>query len=98
MKNPRFLLPLVLTAVVVAACATATSTVAPAQPKVIEPTPTLPPAVDAVTQATSSPTETAAPTVLPVATSRGLDLHATDPSTVNLASGGLQLVEFFRFT
>jgi hypothetical protein len=25
-------------------------------------------------------------------------LHATDPSTVNLASGGLQFVEFFRFT
>ena len=34
----------------------------------------------------------------PVATSRGPDLHATDPSAVSLASGGLQLVEFFRFT
>jgi hypothetical protein len=34
----------------------------------------------------------------PVATSRGPDLHATDPTTVNLASGGLQFVEFFRFT
>jgi hypothetical protein len=33
-----------------------------------------------------------------VATSRGPDLEATDPSTVNLASGQLQLVEFFRFT
>ena len=34
----------------------------------------------------------------PVATSRGPDLHATDPTSVNLASGGLQFVEFFRFT
>ena len=33
-----------------------------------------------------------------IATSRGPDLHATDPTTVNLASGQLQLVEFFRFT
>jgi len=33
-----------------------------------------------------------------VATSRGPNLEATDPSTVNLASGDLQLVEFFRFT
>lgn len=35
---------------------------------------------------------------LPVATSRGPNLEATDPSTVSLASGQLQLVEFFRFT
>ena len=39
-----------------------------------------------------------APTPLPVATSRGPDLHATDPSTVSLASGQYQLVEIFRFT
>ena len=45
-------------------------------------------------EATLAPTESA----LPVATSRGPELHATDPATVNLASGGLQLVEFFRFT
>jgi hypothetical protein len=37
-------------------------------------------------------------TALPVATSRGPDLHATDPTTVSLASGGLQFVEFIRFT
>jgi hypothetical protein len=36
--------------------------------------------------------------VLPAATSRGPDLEATDPATVSLASGQLQLVEFFRFT
>jgi hypothetical protein len=34
----------------------------------------------------------------PVATSRGPDLEATDPATVRLDSGELQLVEFFRYT
>lgn len=38
------------------------------------------------------------PTVLPIATSRGPNLEATDPTTVQLANGGIQLVEFFRFT
>src|SRR5690349_21128091 len=33
----------------------------------------------------------------PVATSRGPELHATDPTTVSLASGQVQFVEFFRF-
>jgi hypothetical protein len=43
--------------------------------------------------------EAATPTApVAVATSRGPDLEATDPATVSLASGGLQLVEFFRFT
>jgi hypothetical protein len=32
------------------------------------------------------------------ATPRGPKLEATDPATVSLASGQLQLVEFFRFT
>lgn len=35
---------------------------------------------------------------LPPFLPRGDALEATDPSTVALASGGLQLVEFFRFT
>lgn len=33
-----------------------------------------------------------------VATSRGDNLQATDPATVSLASGELQMVEIFRFT
>ena len=50
-----------------------------------------------VPEPTASPVpETATP--LPIATSRGPNLVATDPSTVALASGSLQLVEFFRFT
>ena len=44
-------------------------------------------------------TSTVPPTpVQAVATSRGPELEATDPTTVSLASGQLQLVEFFRFT
>jgi hypothetical protein len=44
------------------------------------------------------PMETFAPTAVPAATSRGPDLEATDPVSVSLNSGGLQLIEFFRFT
>jgi uncharacterized lipoprotein YbaY len=47
-------------------------------------------------QATEAPAQTQAPAA--VATSRGDKLEATDPATVALASGGIQLVEFFRFT
>ena len=51
-----------------------------------------------IASATLAPTVTQPPTELPpVATSRGDLLEATDPDTVTLASGGLQLVEFFAF-
>jgi hypothetical protein len=44
-------------------------------------------------------TSTVPPTpIQALATSRGPELEATDPTTVSLASGQLQLVEFFRFT
>ena len=36
--------------------------------------------------------------VTPVVTPRGPNLVASEPSTVRLASGKLQLVEFYRFT
>jgi hypothetical protein len=42
--------------------------------------------------------ETPTPAPLPIATSRGPNLEATDLATVNLTSGGLQFGEFFRFT
>src|SRR5215207_3947871 len=94
MTKPHILASLILLAVFTAACAPATSTVAPAQPGVVEPTATS----AAVSPDTSAQTPaTAEPTALPVATSRGPELHATDPATVSLASGQLQLVEFFRF-
>jgi hypothetical protein len=44
------------------------------------------------------PTGTAEPTAAPEATSRGPGLAATDPESVRLDSGGLQLVEIFSFT
>ena len=49
-------------------------------------------------QPTEEPAKTPGGTPQAVATSRGEKLEATSPSTVALASGGLQLVEFFRFT
>ena len=72
--------------------------------------PALPMAATAV-PATATPADLSAPTTIApastqavemevqaVATSRGPNLEATDPATVSLASGQLQLVEFFRFT
>lgn len=58
------------------------------------------PATEAVVPAVDAPEValTEAPVVQAVATPRGDNLEATNPSTVSLASGQLQLVEFFRFT
>ncbi|MEW6030200.1 MAG: hypothetical protein ACOYZ8_12005 [Chloroflexota bacterium] len=85
---------------VIAACAPAVTPppAAATQPQAEAPTaapstPTTAPAIPTVT-ATSIPAELP----LPAATSRGADLEATDPTTVSLAAGQLQLVEFFRFT
>ncbi len=77
---------------------TAAEPAAPAQdpaPEAAEP----PTAVPAVEEADVPPTESEAPTEEPavVVTPRGNDLEATDPSTVNLASGEPQLIEFFAF-
>jgi hypothetical protein len=108
--KPRSILTIGLLAVfMLVACAPAASPT-PAQTELpVQPAPqeTEPPALP-----TTAPTEvqppaaqtevppTEAPTEIPqiVATSRGPDLEATDPATVSLASGELQLVEFFRFT
>lgn len=71
---------------------------APAVPA--SPAPTVPAATQ-TPETAPKPTvqvEAASPTPVAVATSRGPNLEATDPATVALASGGLQLVEFFRFT
>jgi hypothetical protein len=89
---------LLLPAVLLAACASGTATVVPALPDVAEPS--APPILTATGEPAPALDPTAAPSsdVQPMATSRGPDLHASDPATVSLASGGLQLVEFFRFT
>jgi hypothetical protein len=96
----RPLLTLTLIATLLAACAPESSPTNPPAaatepPAVALPTATLAaPTLDVTAEV--APSEEA--TALPVATSRGPDLHATDPRTVSLASGGLQFVEFFRFT
>ena len=65
---------------------------------------TLPAVVQVVTQAPTeipvveTATATNHPEPMVQATSRGPDLVASDPSKVKLASGQLQLVEFFSFT
>ena len=95
-----FLTPILLAVLLASACAPAVSSPpaavdASASP-VSQPTEDVaatPPEVQP--EATLAPTEAA---VQPVATSRGPNLEASDPYTVALASGGLQLVEFFRFT
>ena len=96
MKSRIFLLNLVLTAVLLASCA----------PKAAQPP--APVGVDVPQAATPAPVDTTQPqqpqsqaTEAPVQvipTSRGDKLQATDPATVSLASGDLQMVEFFRFT
>ena len=100
--NIRYFLILSLLAVLLAACAPgASATDLPAAatepPTVALPTATLAPALEVPTEG-SAATESPEATPLAVATSRGPDLHATDPTMVSLASGGLQFVEFFRFT
>jgi hypothetical protein len=62
---------------------------APAEASTPQPEAEAEPTVAAPTQAAE---------VQPIPTSRGPKLEATDPATVSLASGQLQLVEFFRFT
>ena len=107
MTKLRLFLSLYLLAVLLAACAPATSTDPPAQSVT---------SVPSVTPVLNSADRTALPVAMtgtaipelpsatpfseaqPVATSRGPELHATDPAAVSLASGKLQLVEFFRFT
>lgn len=95
-KSLRFLLRLSLLAVFLASCApaAATATPEPLAASVIAPTATALPPTETLP---ADPTETLAPTPFPIATSRGPHLEATDPATVKLASGGLQLVEFFEF-
>jgi hypothetical protein len=92
--KPRFFFPaLGLAAVLlVVSCAPAVP-VTPAR-EIMPVSPTATPALSA----TTVPALTQVVEVQAVATSRGPNLEATDPATVSLASGQLQLVEFFRFT
>ncbi|MEO5886322.1 MAG: hypothetical protein ABIQ77_01545 [Anaerolineales bacterium] len=89
-----------LTVFLISACAsTATQTSVP-QPAVVEPSATALSVEQLPVDLTATPlfTATTPVEVQPAATSRGPELHATDPTTVSLASGQIQFVEFFRFT
>lgn len=93
--RPRFFFWTVsLVAVLLAsACASATTSVPAASPAVESIPATVTPE-----SMTSVPATVVSVDVQAVATSRGPDLEATDPTTVSLASGQPHLVEFFRFT
>ena len=107
MTKSRLFSSFVLLAVLLASCAPAAVTESPVQPVdsvAVEPSTT--PIPDEASAPTVDLTATymlellsATPPsdVLPVATSRGPNLEATDPTTVSMASGGLQFVEFFEF-
>lgn len=102
MMKTRFLSPLLLVAVILAACAPSPATQPSTSPPVVDLPSATPfqPVEPTESAATQPPVATEPPTQapLPVATSRGPELHATDPATVSLASGQYQFVEFFRFT
>jgi len=101
--------PLILFAVLLATACVPVSTVPAAQPDeatvvppvAVEPSATsFPPVELTATHDAADSLLSATPPVdaQPIATSRGPNLEATDPATVSLASGGIQFVEFFRFT
>ena len=98
----RLSLSLSVLAVLAAACSPATVTEPPAQSAapvvVVEASATSLIPVQATLEAVTQAPVAEVPSALPVATSRGPDLHATDPTTVSLVSGQYQFVEFFRFT
>ncbi len=99
--KPRFFFPVLgLVAVLLTVSCAPTVTSPPAAPtaEVVIPATAAPADTSAPEATASAPTQPAEVEVQAVATSRGPNLEATDPATVSLASGQLQLVEFFRFT
>src|SRR5215204_2483260 len=101
MKTRLFLTFSLLAVFLISACtsnATATQTVAEPSATILAVMP--PPVGPTATQVLAGDLSSATPLVdaQPVATSRGPELHATDPTTVSLAAGQIQFVEFFRFT
>ena len=92
MKPRIFFLTFVLAAVILASCAPKGT------PPQALPLTNLLQEVTQTPESVTQPQVTNEAPVVAVATSRGPNLEATDPTTVSLASGQLQLVEFFRFT
>lgn len=102
--KPRFLFLTMglVAALTVASCSAPAAPPTEASPQEAAPVPAAAPTNTSAPETTVIPADTVAPTqaaeVQPIPTSRGPKLEATDPATVSLASGQLQLVEFFRFT
>jgi len=98
--KPRLFLTASLLAVLLAACASpqATQPPAPSVEQVLPSATAIQPVVSADLSATPNlVVEAPTQTPFPIATSRGPELEATDPTTVSMASGGLQFIEFFEF-
>lgn len=93
---------LLLVVVLISACApSAAQTTVPVSTAILEPSATpFQPVTPTEMPVTQDSGVVSTPTLIPhpIATSRGPDLHATDPTTVSLASGQYHFVEFFRFT
>jgi hypothetical protein len=70
----------------------------PTEPVVEEPVSQPTEVVPTIAPTDLPPTEVSDSESLPPFLPRGDELEASTPSDVKLASGGLQLVEFFRFT
>ena len=99
--SASFLTLSLLAVFIISACASnATATQTVVEPSATAPSVEQPPVDLTATQifTESLPSATPPVDVQLVATSRGPELHATDPTTVSLASGQIQFVEFFRFT
>ena len=100
--KPRLFLTFSLLAILLtSACASnATATQTVVEPSTTRLAVVSPPVDQTATQGSTESLPSATPSVdvQPAATSRGPELHATDPTTVSLASGQIQFIEFFRFT
>ena len=94
--NRTTLLTLGLLAVLLLSACTPSASAPPPTPTMMAAEPATAPVDEAPAAA---PAENEAPVEAPVAiaTSRGAQLVATDPSSVNLTSGEPQLIEFFAF-
>ena len=101
LTRKRFLILGLLAVFMLSACTPTASAPAPTSDSGVEPTagPVQEEAPAAAPAATEAPAESEPAAVEPmgVPTSRGSQLVATDPNTVNLASGEPQLIEFFAF-
>jgi hypothetical protein len=98
MKSRLFFPTMSLLAILLASSCAPAETPPPALPvEESAPVAAAPSEAPPLPEATAIP-PTPAADIQVVPTSLGPNLHATNPDTVSLASGGLQLVEFFRFT